>query len=105
MERECDICKNIYTAKTADINRGWGLTCSKSCAAKKREKNRENYDVLKVKTNNMKRELWHNKYRNIELKLRKKHKNWSDFEIWAEMYRITNDNIFLSKEARDIFIF
>lgn len=57
MERECDICENIYTAKTADINRGWGLTCSKSCAAKKREKNRENYDVLKVKTNNMKREL------------------------------------------------
>lgn len=53
----------------------------------------------------MKRELWNNKYRNIELKLRKKHKNWSDFEIWAEMYRITNDNIFLSKEARDIFIF
>ena len=53
----------------------------------------------------MKRELWNNKYRNTELKLRKKHKNWSDFEIWTEMYRITKDNIFLSKEVRDIFIF
>ena len=75
--------KKHIPAKTADINRGWGLTCSKSCAAKKREKNRENYDVLKVKTNNMKRELWNNKYRNIELKLRKKHKNWSTLWLFT----------------------
>ena len=52
----------------------------------------------------MKRELWNNKYRNTELKLRKKHKNWSDFEIWTEMYRITKDNIFYLKKL-EIFLF
>ncbi|WAK44686.1 hypothetical protein vBAmePPT11V19_00060 [Alteromonas phage vB_AmeP_PT11-V19] len=30
-------CGNTYTAKIADLNRGWGLSCSKSCAAKRRE--------------------------------------------------------------------
>lgn len=105
MERECDVCGEKYNAKASDIKRGWGLTCSKSCAAKKRETSREDYDISKVRTNNMKRDLWNNKYRNIELKLRKKHTDWTDFEIWNEMYRITKDNIFLSKEARDIFIF
>ena len=29
-------CGEIYVAKEADIRRGWGLSCSKSCAAKRK---------------------------------------------------------------------
>lgn len=105
MERECDNCGTIYDAKESDIKRGWGLTCSKKCAAEKREKSKPGYDSDKVAVNNMKRELWHNNFRSIEVKLRRKHPMWDDRRIWAEMYRITNDEIFLTKEVRDIFIF
>lgn len=37
MKRCCDICGNEYNVKPSDLKRGWGLTCSKSCAAIKRE--------------------------------------------------------------------
>ena len=30
-------CGNEYEARTADINRGWGLSCSKRCASIRRE--------------------------------------------------------------------
>ena len=30
-------CGSEYTARKADINRGWGLSCSKSCAAVRRD--------------------------------------------------------------------
>jgi hypothetical protein len=33
-------CGNTYYAKKADLARGWGKTCSKSCAAKLRESKR-----------------------------------------------------------------
>ncbi|MDR2775766.1 MAG: hypothetical protein LBC19_13705 [Tannerella sp.] len=33
VERKCDWCGNIYPAKTADLKRGWGRCCCKSCAA------------------------------------------------------------------------
>lgn len=29
-------CGSVYTAREADIKRGWGKTCSKSCASLKR---------------------------------------------------------------------
>lgn len=29
-------CGKSYTARQADLDRGWGLSCSKSCAATKR---------------------------------------------------------------------
>lgn len=35
-------CGCKYTARIADINRGWGLSCSKSCAAIKRDFGRPN---------------------------------------------------------------
>ena len=31
-------------ADNRNLKRGWGLCCSKKCAAKKREKSRPNYD-------------------------------------------------------------
>ena len=33
----CDYCTKLFLARVADRNRGWARTCSKSCAAKKRE--------------------------------------------------------------------
>lgn len=36
-------CGKEYEARQADLNRGWGKDCSKSCAAKKREKKTGNY--------------------------------------------------------------
>ena len=29
-------CGNLYEARTADLKRGWALSCSKSCAATRR---------------------------------------------------------------------
>lgn len=31
----CHQCKKSFQARTADVNRGWGKFCSKSCKAKK----------------------------------------------------------------------
>lgn len=33
-------CPRVYSVKKADLARGWGKTCSKSCAAKLREANK-----------------------------------------------------------------
>lgn len=40
MKRRCDICNREYEADNRNIKRGWGLCCSKSCAAIKRERNK-----------------------------------------------------------------
>lgn len=40
MKRNCDNCGKEYEADKRNVNRGWGLCCSKSCAAQKREKDR-----------------------------------------------------------------
>jgi hypothetical protein len=38
VERKCKWCRKPFQARTADVKRGWGLFCSKSCKAKKQEK-------------------------------------------------------------------
>jgi hypothetical protein len=58
MKRKCDNCGNIYVADMRNVKRGWGLTCSKSCAASKREKSKEGYNPQRVKQNNIKRAFW-----------------------------------------------
>jgi predicted RNA-binding Zn ribbon-like protein len=42
MKRICDNdnCVVIYTPDSRNLKRGWGLCCSKSCAAEKREKDK-----------------------------------------------------------------
>lgn len=45
-------CGKSYKADLRNVNRGWGLTCSKSCAAKNREKSKPGYDPKKVEINN-----------------------------------------------------
>lgn len=34
VENTCQVCKNKFTVRVADVNRGWGIFCSKSCKAK-----------------------------------------------------------------------
>lgn len=58
MKRNCDNCGKAYIADDRNIKRGWGLTCSKSCAASKREKSKPGYDPDRVAFNNMRRETW-----------------------------------------------
>ena len=55
MVRECDVCKVSYTADNRNVKRGWGLCCSKSCAAKKRERSKLSYNQYRVTMNNVKR--------------------------------------------------
>jgi len=58
IKRNCDNCNKEYLADTRNLNRGWGLCCSKSCAAKKREKAKPSYNKETVARNNMKRNNW-----------------------------------------------
>lgn len=56
MKRKCDNCGKEYDADMRNIKRGWGLCCSKSCAAKKREKGKPSYNPERVAYNNAKRD-------------------------------------------------
>lgn len=55
IKRKCDNCGKEYMADERNLKRGWGLCCSKKCAAKKREKSRPYYDPATVRYNNLKR--------------------------------------------------
>jgi len=55
MIRKCDNCGKLYDADSRNLKRGWGLCCSKSCAASKREKSKPGYNRETVTRNNIKR--------------------------------------------------
>lgn len=46
VDRKCQWCKKPFQARSADVKRGWGLFCSKSCKAIKQEKRTGQYDRL-----------------------------------------------------------
>lgn len=58
--RKCDNCGKKYDADSRNLKRGWGLCCSKSCAAQKREKSRPDYNPATVAENNVRRANWNN---------------------------------------------
>ena len=60
VKRKCDVCGKEYCADERNLKRGWGLCCSKSCAAKKREMSKPGYDPERVKRNNIRRKNWNN---------------------------------------------
>jgi hypothetical protein len=62
MKRKCDNCNKIYEADQRNLNRGWGLCCSKSCAASKREKSKPSYNPITVAMNNERRANWTEHY-------------------------------------------
>ena len=44
--RNCEYCTAIYKADKRNLDRGWGLCCCKSCAAKLRERNKRKADKI-----------------------------------------------------------
>lgn len=39
VKRTCGVCGCEFEARKADVNRGWGKWCSKSCKATRQTKN------------------------------------------------------------------
>ncbi len=46
VNRRCECCKTPITVRSADVKRGWGRFCSKSCKAKKQEARTGQYASL-----------------------------------------------------------
>jgi hypothetical protein len=46
VERKCSWCKGSFMARAADVKRGWGKFCSKSCKASRQEKRTGQYRAL-----------------------------------------------------------
>ena len=46
IEKSCNCCGKNMTVRKADVNRGWGKYCSKSCKAKSfNERRRSSIDI------------------------------------------------------------
>lgn len=77
--RNCDNCGVEYKADNRNLKRGWGLCCSKSCAAEKREKSKPGYDPERVAKNNVRRIFW-----NFPFNKKSSHENYDsgDSEYW-----------------------
>jgi len=58
VQRKCNNCKSDYLADERNVKRGWGLCCSKSCAASMREKSKKGYNPARVERNNIRRVFW-----------------------------------------------
>ena len=58
IKRKCNNCGKEYMADERNLKRGWGLCCSKSCAANKREKSKPSYKKERVEANNIRRANW-----------------------------------------------
>jgi hypothetical protein len=50
VQRKCQCCRNEFTARSADVKRGWAKYCSKSCKAKKQEARTGQYRDYKQRT-------------------------------------------------------
>lgn len=56
IDKTCPVCSTAFKARTADVKRGWGKFCSKSCKAKEQEKRTGQYkDYLEGNTPAQKR--------------------------------------------------
>ncbi len=49
-ERSCKRCEAKFTARTADVKRGWALYCSRHCKAVTQEKRTGQYRAFKSRT-------------------------------------------------------
>lgn len=43
VDRICQCCKKTFTARSADVKRGWALFCSKRCKAVEQERRTGQY--------------------------------------------------------------
>lgn len=90
-KRNCDnrYCGKEYMADDRNLKRGWGLCCSKKCAAKKREMSKPGYNPEKVERNNLKRELLSllnksDKYTDDEYTADDYNSEWGDNDQWGD---------------------
>lgn len=88
-ERNCDKCGKSYKADNRNLKRGWGLCCSKSCAASKREKSKPTYDPKRVARNNVRRLFWNDSFDDLERD--KREFNPDDFEHPCDSYALGQD--------------
>lgn len=49
--RKCNWCKALFQARAADVKRGWGKFCSKSCKAMRQEKRTGQHQALRHRAN------------------------------------------------------
>lgn len=56
VRKECKNCKKVFFPRKADVARGWGRFCSKSCKASEQNK-RKPYDFDKWRKSCAKEEL------------------------------------------------
>lgn len=60
IKKNCKYCNKIFLTNQRALNRGWGLCCTKKCAAKLREMSKPGYNTKIVALNNLRRENWNN---------------------------------------------
>lgn len=81
MKRKCDNCEKEYDADERNLKRGWGLCCSKSCAAQRREKQKPGYNPAIVADNNARRANW-NSIENLENMTASQKSRWN-YKKWG----------------------
>lgn len=52
VERKCEWCKVPMLVRAADVKRGWGRFCSKSCKAMKQEKRTGQHQAYQARQDN-----------------------------------------------------
>ena len=50
MERHCENCGNLFTIDPVNLERGWGICCSESCATTHQEKKDIQNGISRAKT-------------------------------------------------------
>lgn len=48
--RQCKCCNSSFKARSADVNRGWAIFCSKSCKATDQVQNKKKVKTVKNST-------------------------------------------------------
>jgi len=103
IERQCDYCGKTYKADSRNIKRGWGLCCSKSCAANKREKSKKGYNAERVKRNNLRRVTWNSDLASCGINNRKTAEGYDiidgvAYDEFGEAMYDVKDNVNLGSE-------
>ncbi|WP_254228948.1 hypothetical protein [Burkholderia gladioli] len=78
VERNCRRCKQPFLARAADVKRGWGLFCSKSCKAIKQEQRTDQHRAF--------------------IERREAHESDDSPEEFADAHLFSNEDYFAGKD-------
>ncbi len=70
-------CGTMFTARVADRKRGWAKSCSKSCAAIKREKKTGTYAAYQQRQARRYSEEWHDEA------MTAMEEGWDGHKVWT----------------------